>query len=169
MSSHGVPEYDAPVDTTIEESISITAAPEAVFDLVQDSARRPEWDERVLRAWVERASAPGKGARLFVQARVLGPLTATTELEYVLFERPRRTAVKIVATRGPALMRAGGGTWIFAGVDGGTRFTTRFGYEVHGGALGRVLDRWFFRGSMERLTRSSLSNLKRLLEPERGP
>jgi hypothetical protein len=156
------------VNTTIEASISIAAPREAVFDVVQDAARRSVWDERVLRAWLEGGAAPGKGSRLFVEARVVGPLTVTTELEYVLFERPSRTAVKIVSTRGPAWMCAGGGTWIFAEVHGGTRFTTRFGYAVRGGVFGRLLDRTVARPFFERLTHASLVNLKRLLEQGRG-
>lgn len=149
---------------TIVASIEIAAAPTIVFDFVQDPLRRAAWDERVVRAWLPAGGGPGKGARLCVESRVLGPLEVVNELEYTHYERPLRSAVKLVAVRGPSLVVRGGGAWIYEAVADGTRFSTRFSYEVGWGALGRLHDRLWFHDWLRRLTEQSLANLKREVE-----
>lgn len=157
------------MNTVIDASVMISAPAEVVFDFVQDAAQRPRWDERVLRAHVSDAPAPAKGAHLVIDMRAFGPVKFTIELEYTLFERPLRTAVRIVAVKGPTLLMGGGGSWTYEPVGNDaleprTRFTTRFTYDVKGGALGRLMNRLWLRPFLLRLTVQSLANLKRLLE-----
>jgi ribosome-associated toxin RatA of RatAB toxin-antitoxin module len=93
---------------TFEQSIEIAAAPEALFALTQDYARRLEWDPFLKSAeLVGGATTAAVGVRAYCVARTgLG-----METEYVSFNPPRTTAVKM--TRGPWLLAGFAGTWRF--------------------------------------------------------
>jgi len=135
----------------IELSVEIRAEPERVFDFVQDAAQRHTWDEGVL-------SAERHGEELAIRYRVLGPLTCEMVFAYTLFDRPRRSAVRLVRTRGPCLFASAGGAWFYEPIAEGTRFTTRFTYRT------RLLPGSFVRGSLERATKRSLGRLKERIE-----
>jgi carbon monoxide dehydrogenase subunit G len=138
----------------IEESIEIRATPEQVFDFVQDPAQRHTWDEGVL-------SAERRGEELAIRYRVFGPITCEIVFEYTLFDRPKRSAVRLVRSRGPCLFSSAGGAWFYESTTGGTRFTTKFTYQT------RAIPAGFVRGSLVQATRRSLVRLKSRIEGSR--
>ena len=93
---------------TFEASIEINESRQVLFDLTQDYSRRLDWDPFLKEAWlVGGADKPGVGVRAWC--------VATTgmgmETEYVTFNPPERTAVKM--TRGPAFLKSFAGSWVF--------------------------------------------------------
>ena len=139
----------------IEESIEIRAAPERVFDFVQDPAQRASWDEGVL-------SAERRGEELAIRYRVFGLMSCEMVFAYTLLDRPKRSAVKLVRSSGPCLFASAGGAWFYEPTAGGTRFTTKFTYQTRGIPAG------FVRGSLEKATRRSLARLKERIEGSRS-
>ncbi len=89
-------------------SIDIAAEPGVLFDLTQDYARRLDWDLFLKEAKpLDGAEGPGVGVRAWCVARNgLG-----METEYVSFNPPRTTAVKM--TRGPWFIDRFAGSWRF--------------------------------------------------------
>jgi ribosome-associated toxin RatA of RatAB toxin-antitoxin module len=147
---------------TFEQSVLIAAEPAALFALTQDYDRRLEWDPFLKSAaLVGGAAAPGVGVRAYCVARSgLG-----METEYVSFNPPRTTAVKM--TRGPRLIDRFAGSWRFEQVAPGQ---TRVSFRYHMRARPRWLSwlitpvmAWFFA----RDTRQRLAALKVAVE-QRG-
>jgi hypothetical protein len=128
-----------------EHSALVDGSPPAVFALTQDYARRLGWDPFLREArLLDGAVAPAVGVRAWCGARWrLG-----METEYVTFAPPRIAAVKM--TRGPWFLKAFGGTWEFAPVEGGrTRVTFRYQLRARPRWLAWALEplarRWFSR------------------------
>jgi carbon monoxide dehydrogenase subunit G len=140
----------------VEESIEIRATPEQVFDFVQDPEQRSTWDEGVLSA------RRGPGEELALRYRVFGPFTCEMVFEYTLFDRPKRSAVKLVRSNGACLFASAGGAWFYEPTASGTRFTTKFTYQT------RLVPAAFVRGSLAKATRRSLARLKARLEGSRS-
>ena len=107
---------------TFEESVEIAASPSVLFALSQDYDRRLEWDPFPRSASLLNASAPGIGVRALCVARN----GLEMETEYVTFDPPRVTAVKM--TRGPWIIRSFAGTWRFEATTAGR---TRVGFRYH--------------------------------------
>ena len=109
-----------------EQSIVIASSPEALFCLTQDYGRRLEWDPFLKSArLVGDAKSAGVGVRAYCVARSgLG-----METEYVSFNPPRVTAVKM--TRGPWLIASFAGSWRFEEVGPG-QTRVRFSYQLQG-------------------------------------
>jgi hypothetical protein len=149
-------------DMTFEETIVIAGSPNELFALTQDYARRLEWDPFLKSAeLVGGAKVPGVGVRAYCVAHSgLG-----METEYVTFNPPRVTAVKM--TRGPWMIDSFAGSWRFEEVaPGQTR--ARFCYQV------RAWPKWMawlltpiLACAFGRDTRKRLTALKRAVE-ERG-
>jgi hypothetical protein len=100
-----------------EHSAVVDGSPEEVFSLTQDYARRLTLDPFLREAvLLNGASAPAVGVRAWCVARSgLG-----METEYVSFNPPRVTAVKMI--RGPKMLESFAGTWEFEPIqDGKTR------------------------------------------------
>lgn len=92
----------------IEQSIVIRATSEALFALTQDYARRLEWDPFLRSAQLANgAQAAGVGVRAYCVSRSGFGM----ETEYVSFNPPRATAVKM--TRGPWFLSSFAGSWRF--------------------------------------------------------
>jgi ribosome-associated toxin RatA of RatAB toxin-antitoxin module len=147
---------------TFEESIVIAAAPGELFALTQDYARRLEWDPFLRSAELLcGATAPGVGVRAYCVATSGWGM----ETEYVSFNPPRTTAVKM--TRGPWLIETFAGSWRFEELSEGR---TRVGFRYHL----RVRPRWLswllapiVGRAFRRDTRRRLVALKAAVE-ERG-
>lgn len=121
---------------TFEKSIEIRAPRAALFNLTQDYSRRLEWDPFLKEArLVNGAVQAGIGARAWCVAKMgLG-----METEYVSFNPPERTAIKM--TRGPALLRTFAGAWIFKALEPDlTKVTFRYHLTASPHWLGFVLD-----------------------------
>lgn len=115
---------------TFDESLVIDAGPDVVFRLSQDYARRPEWDPFLRSArLVGGATGPGVGVR----ARCVSRAGWAMETEYVSFNPPRATAVKM--TDGPWFLGAFAGSWRFDEVAPG-RTRVHFRYRL------RARPRW---------------------------
>jgi len=136
---------------TFEQSIVIAASPGELFALTQDYTRRLEWDPFLRSAeLVGGASAAGVGVRAYCVAKSgLG-----METEYVSFNPPRTTAVKM--TRGPWFLDSFAGSWRFEEVAPGE---TRVDFHYHLRArpvwlswlLTPILGRAFARDTRQRL------------------
>ncbi|HEY7422616.1 MAG TPA: SRPBCC family protein [Gemmataceae bacterium] len=136
---------------TFEHSLVIAASPGELFALTQDYTRRLEWDPFLRSAeLVGGAMAAGAGVRAYCVAKSgLG-----METEYVSFNPPRTTAVKM--TRGPWFLDSFAGSWRFEEIAPGQ---TRVGFRYHLRAwpvwlswlLTPILGRVFARDTRKRL------------------
>lgn len=151
---------------TFEDAIVIRAPAEALFALTQDYGRRLEWDPFLKEArLVGGATESGVGARAWCVAKTgLG-----METEYVSFQPPRVTAVKM--TRGPWIIDSFAGSWRFEPAEGGaTRVQFRYQVRARPGWLAwlltPVLTRVFARDVRKRLEglKSAVEDRK-ILEP----
>jgi ribosome-associated toxin RatA of RatAB toxin-antitoxin module len=118
--------------SSFEQEIEIQASPEALFDLTQDYDRRLLWDPFLKEArLVGSAKTAAVGERAWCVARNgLG-----METEYVSFNRPHQTAVKL--TRGPWIIAKFAGSWRFKEVaPGRTRVIFRYNLAARPSWLG---------------------------------
>lgn len=128
-----------------EETAVVDGPPEEVFAMTQDYARRLDWDPFLREAiLLDGATAPGVGVRAWCVSRS----GVGMETEYVSFNRPRVTAVKM--TRGPRMLASFAGTWEFEPVEGGkTKVTFRYLLRARPRWLAWALEplarRWFAR------------------------
>lgn len=121
---------------TFEQAIEIEAEPAALFNLTQDYSRRLDWDPFLKEArLVGSATGAGVGVRAWCVARNgLG-----METEYVSFNPPRVTAVKM--TRGPKLLSKFAGSWRFQEIaPGRTRVVFRYNMAAAPRWLGFAFD-----------------------------
>lgn len=90
------------------ERIIIYQSAEAIFDYTQDYTNRLKWDTFLKRAELtEGATAAGKDVKAYCVAKNgLG-----METEYVSFNRPKATAIRMI--KGPFLFRSFLGSWTF--------------------------------------------------------
>ncbi|MEY5049238.1 MAG: hypothetical protein RLZZ175_2597 [Bacteroidota bacterium] len=97
------------------ESIIINSKPEIVFDYTQDYNKRLSWDTFLIRAeLIEGATNAGKGVKAYCVAKNgIGMVT-----EYVSFNRPRVTAIKM--TSGPYMFKSFLGSWTFKQTENNT-------------------------------------------------
>jgi ribosome-associated toxin RatA of RatAB toxin-antitoxin module len=90
------------------ETIIIEARQEQVFDFTQDYNKRLKWDTFLKRAdLIEGATMADKGVKAYCVAK--NGLGMTTE--YVTFNRPKVTAIKM--TSGPFMFKSFLGSWTF--------------------------------------------------------
>lgn len=145
----------------IESSVSIEAPPELVWAVIQDPARRLEWDARITAVEQLTPGPVGKGTRTRVTYSFFGAPSAI-EIEMVSWQPPARSGVRGVFVGAPDTIA---GSWNFAAnADGSTTWTTRLVLSS-AGRMGRLRELVF--GPMTaRLTRVSQANLKRLVEGE---
>jgi hypothetical protein len=90
------------------EKIEIKCSPEFAFDYTQDYKQRLAWDTFLKKAdLIEGAITADKGVKAYcVPKNGLGMVT-----EYVSFNRPRATAIKM--TKGPYMFKSFLGSWTF--------------------------------------------------------
>ena len=90
------------------ENIIINCSPEDAFDYTQDYGYRLEWDTFLKRAeLIDGATKADKGIKAYCVAKNgFGMIT-----EYVSFNRPKATAIKMV--KGPLMFKAFLGSWTF--------------------------------------------------------
>ena len=90
------------------EKKEIKCSPEFAFDYTQDYKQRLTWDTFLKKAdLIEGATTAGKGVKAYCVAKNgLGMVT-----EYVSFNRPKATAIKM--TKGPFMFKSFLGSWTF--------------------------------------------------------
>lgn len=146
---------------TFEHSIHIHARPAELFALTQDYGRRLEWDPFLRQAALlcEQKDI-GVGSRALCTARN----GLMMETEYVSFNPPRTTAVKMTA--GPWFIAGFAGSWRFEPLaDGSTNVMFRYNVRGRPRLLARVLSPLLAR-FFARDTRRRLEALKRAVEIE---
>src|SRR4051794_10411913 len=124
----------------IEVSIQINAPREAVWTIMQDFARRTEWDERVVHAERLTPSAPTRGTRFRITYGALG-LSSWVEAEYVPWAPPRRSGIHAIAFSRLSLFKAAAGSWTFDDrADGTSTWTTKVSITMRGGPLAPAIE-----------------------------
>ena len=141
------------------ESITIQAAAEKVFDYTQDYNKRLVWDTFLKKAeLVEGAVKADKGIKAYCVAHNgLG-----METEYVSFNRPKVTAVKM--TKGPIMFSSFLGSWTFKEMSRNETeviflysFSLRFPFSIIGSLIKR---------NLQNNVKQRLVDLKNCLEKE---
>ena len=125
------------------ESISIKASQSFVFDYTQDYNQRLFWDTFLIKADL---LDDAKCAELGVKAYCVAKNGIGMETEYVSFNRPKVTAIKM--TKGPYMFKAFLGSWTFKKIsDNETEviflysFSFRFPFNMTNGYIKRVLQK----------------------------
>ena len=136
---------------TFEEAIVIKSTPAALFRLSQDYDRRLEWDPFLRSAkLLGNAHQAGVGVRAVCVAKTGWAM----ETEYVSFNPPRTTAVKM--TRGPWFLDRFSGSWHFDEVEPGhTSVSFRYNLQARprwvAWLLMPIVARTFARDTRQRL------------------
>jgi hypothetical protein len=132
-----------------EQFIEIEASPADLFALTQDYSRRLEWDPFLASAeLVGGASRAGLGVRAYCVARGGSGM----ETEYVSFDPPRATAVRM--TRGPWFLASFAGSWRFLEVrPGRTRVEFRYNLRARPSWLSKVLTPFLTRAFARQMQR----------------
>jgi ribosome-associated toxin RatA of RatAB toxin-antitoxin module len=90
------------------ETVEINCTPEVAFDFTQDYDQRLSWDTFLKKAdLIEGATKADNGVKAYCVAKNgLG-----METEYITFNRPKATAIKM--TKGPFMFESFLGSWTF--------------------------------------------------------
>jgi ribosome-associated toxin RatA of RatAB toxin-antitoxin module len=139
------------------EQITIHTEAEVAFDFTQDYNSRLSWDTFLKKAeLIEGATEAAKGVKAYCVAKNgLG-----METEYVSFNRPKVTAVKM--TRGPFLFKSFLGSWTFKELANDlTQVTFLYSFELR---FPFSLLTSFIRQNLQRNVRQRLLDLKSCLE-----
>ncbi len=150
----------------IEASIDIAAAPADVFRFCHDLTSRPEWDERVVHIELLTPRPIRQGTLVRVDAST-GGAVFTWDAEYADFKFPLGSRVRVLDTASSSPFGAGSElSWQFSAVGGGTRFTWVWNYRPRG-FMASILDKLGGRASTQRAIKSSLANVKAMIESGR--
>ena len=148
----------------IEESIDIAVPLADVFRYCHDIARRPRWDVQV--TGVELLSPPPirQGTLFRIDASYGGGAVFSWDAEYVGFQFPLTSRVRVMDTAPSSPFAAGSEvSWQFSSVGGQTRFTWTWDYKPRG-FLRRITDVLGGRAATRRGIRRSQAKLKELME-----
>jgi hypothetical protein len=147
----------------IEDHIDIATSPSAVFRFCHDIAKRPEWDERIVRLELISPAPIRKGTLIQVDEGRRGTFLYSWEGEYEAFQFPSGSTVRVLDAAPSSPFRAGREEWQFNAVGGSTRFTLVWEYTTRH-FVASILDSLVRRASTRRAIRHSLANLKTMLE-----
>jgi len=139
---------------TVSHTVHVNRSPEEVFDYTQDYSTRMDWDPTVKSAQV--LSVEPRRVKVVMQG--IGPLV----IEYKLFRRGERTSAAFNDV-GSRLISAGGGSWDYAGRDGGTDWTETSTLELRNGLVGRLFAP-ILRRNMATHTRKAMEKAKTIME-----
>lgn len=144
------------------EKITIKDKAETIFDYTQDYSKRLIWDTFLIKAdLIEGATQADKGVKAYCVAHNgLG-----METEYVTFNRPKVTAIKM--TKGPYIFKSFLGSWTFKAIDDTQTeviflytFTLRFPFNFF---------TFFIKRNLENNVRQRLLDLKMNIEKDIAP
>jgi len=141
----------------ITQSIQIKSSPEIVFDYTQNYKNRLQWDTFLIEArLVDGATESAKG----VKAWCVAHNGIGMETEYVSFNRPKVTAVKM--TKGPYLFKNFAGSWQFdRRGEGSTWVTFTYSFKLR---FPYLLASWFIKRSLNKNVQQRLLDLKICIE-----
>jgi hypothetical protein len=150
----------------IEEQIEIAAKQADVFRFCHDGGRRAEWDEQV--KGVELLTPPPirQGTLLRVDAALAGSVF-TWDGEVTGFQFPASSRVRVIDAASSSPFGQGSQlTWQLSASGNSTRFTWIWEYEPRG-FIARIKDSLGGRAATQRAIKSSLNNLKAIMEGSR--
>lgn len=139
------------------EKIIINCSAETAFDYTQDYSNRLKWDTFLKRAeLINGATQADKGVKAYCVAKNgLG-----METEYVSFNRPKATAVKM--TKGPFMFKSFLGSWTFKDTsDQSTEVIFLYSFKLR--FPFSLLPR-YIRNNLQLNVRQRLSDLKTNIE-----
>jgi uncharacterized membrane protein len=142
--------------TMIERSILIKATPEEIETIHNDIDRLPEWYAGIEKAISDGIypNAGGKVRLIYKAAGITFEMTNTClDYEYARVGRYKMEG-----------MITGNYEEILEPVEGGTRFTMKFDYQMPGGGVGKIVDRLFVEKMNAKNLEDSLKNLKAMVE-----
>ena len=143
--------------TKVERSILIDATLEEIEAIHNDIDRLPEWYAGVEKVIWEGGEYPKPGGKLKLTYKAAGitfEMTNTCmEFEYAKVGRYKMEG-----------MITGNYEEILEPVEGGTRFTMKFNYQMPGGRVGKIVDRLIVEKMNAKNLEDSLENLKALVE-----
>ena len=139
------------------ENININDTQEIIFDYTQDYDNRLSWDTFLTRAeLIEGATKADKGVKAYCVAKN----GLSMETEYVSFNRPKVTAVKM--TDGPFLFKTFLGSWTFKELTTGTtEVTFLYSFELR---FPFSLLTYFIKRNLQNNVRQRLLDLKTCIE-----
>ncbi|MEO8287233.1 MAG: SRPBCC family protein [Chloroflexota bacterium] len=150
----------------VECVVNIAAPVELVWNTIQDPTRRTEWDERVVSERLLKPGGPGKGNSFRITYSVFG-FRFWGEMEYIVWNPPRRSAIRALRFSRLSMMQSAGGSWhLETQPDGSTTYSTTVNISLQGGPLAPLLERIFVGGYFRLITERSLHNVKRLIEAD---
>jgi len=149
----------------IQRQLTINATPEAIWAIVSDLQRGPAWMPDITQRVLETDRPAGIGARWREHGLLRGKPYSTV-YEITEWLPPHRLAYRRAAVaRGDYrwiesihIEAAGAGAQVTAGLD----------YEMPGGLIGRLYDRFLFRKDFSLTLDNRLERLKELLESEQS-
>jgi len=142
--------------TELERSIVIKGTADDIEAIANDVDRLPEWYSGVTKA-TEEGVFPEPGSRVIMTYKAAGITfeMSQTSLEY---EQGKGGKYKLEG------MISGNYEEILEPVEGGTRWTMKFDYEMPGGGVGKLMDRLFVEKMNAKNLEDSLKNMKMLVE-----
>jgi ribosome-associated toxin RatA of RatAB toxin-antitoxin module len=139
------------------EKVIINCRPEEVFDYTQDYGARLQWDTFLKQAeLLDGAVQANKGVRAYCVAQNGFGMTT----EYVSFNRPKATAIKM--TKGPWIFRSFLGSWTFK--EWGSSQTEVIFLYAFNLRFPFNLGTPFIKNKLKANVRQRLSDLKKSLE-----
>jgi ribosome-associated toxin RatA of RatAB toxin-antitoxin module len=139
---------------TFEHFVLIRSSADKLFALTQDYSQRLDWDPFLK---VARLCDGATEAKIGVRAWCVARSGLGMETEYISFDPPKRTAVRM--TQGPFFIKKFSGSWVFSEEGPETRVTFRYNVIARPAWLGRLL-----HGVFTKDTRRRLKALKRFCE-----
>jgi ribosome-associated toxin RatA of RatAB toxin-antitoxin module len=139
------------------EKIIINCSPSETFDYTQDYGNRLKWDTFLKRAeLMDGASQADKGVKAYCVAKNgLGMVT-----EYVSFNRPKATAIKM--TKGPYMFSSFLGSWTFKEIGSSqTEVIFLYSFKLR---FPFYLASRFIKSNLQANVRRRLSDLKTNIE-----
>jgi hypothetical protein len=147
----------------IEEHIEIAAAPSSVFRFCHDITRWTQWNERVVSVEMLSPRPLRRGTLLSIDAGRGGRYLFSWDAEYVEFQFPQQSVLRVVDAAPSSPFKAGTESWQCNSASGGTRFTLVWDYQPRNW-IARIADALGRRAATRRDIRRSLTNLKKLIE-----
>ena len=148
--------------TKVKRSIVIEATPEEIEAVHNDINRLHEWFAGIDKVKWDGGVYPKPGGKVNLTYKAAGITFKITNtcLEYE-YSRIGRYKMEGMIT--------GNYEEILEPVEGGTRFTMKFDYQIPGGGVGEIIDRLFVEKMNIKNLEDSLKNLKILVEKEIQP
>ncbi len=142
--------------TTLERSIIINAAPEAIANITDDATRLPEWYAGIQEATPD-ATYPEAGGTVQAVYKAAG-ISFKIKMTSKEYERGRVAATEMDG------MITGINRWVYTPQGDGTNVTVTFDYEMPGGGIGQAVNKLIIEKMNADNLEKSLNQLKSLVE-----